>query len=100
MKDQNWKLDEAWESELLEQFVEESAKVTLLDIAQDAAIRLASVLGDARHELEFDEPVEDVGALLRKIGRMAVLLDALQVLYGDAVEEEINFLQEIECALE
>lgn len=100
MKDQNWKPDEAWESELLEQFVEESAKVTLLDIAQDAAIRLASALGDTRHELEFDEPMEDIGALLRKIGRMAVLLDALQVLYGDAVEEEINFLQEIECALE
>lgn len=100
MKDQNWKPDEDWESELLEQFVEESAKVTLLDIAQDAAIRLASALGDVRHELEFDEPMEDVGTLLRKIGRMAVLLDALQVLYGDAVEEEINFLQEIESAIE
>lgn len=99
IKDQSWKPDEAWEKELLEQLAEESAKRELLDVAQDAAIKLASALGDARQELEFDEPEEDVPHLIRKIARMAVLLDALQLLYGDAVEEEINFLLEIESAL-
>jgi len=38
--------------------------------------------------------------LLQKIGRMAVLLDALQLEFGDAVEEEIEFLQQIEEAME
>ena len=87
--------DEAWEKELLEQLAEESEKRELLDLAQDATIKLSSELGDARHALEFDEP-EDEPRLLRRIARVAVLLDALQLLYGDAVEEEIEFLQEIE----
>ena len=90
--------DEAWEGELLEQLAEEGTKRELLDLAQDATIKLASELGDARHALEFDEP-EDEPRLLRKIARVAVLLDALQILYDDAVEEEIEFLQEIEDTL-
>lgn len=94
--------DEAWEQATLEQLVEESSKLVLLDITQDAAIKLASTLGDVRHALEFDDPDpdENVGNILRKVGRLAVLLDALQLLYGDAVEEEIAFLQEIENAIE
>lgn len=100
IKKKNWKPDETWEKELLERLVEEGTKLRILDVAQDAAIKLANALGDARHELEFDSPEEDVSSILRRVGRMAVLLDALQLLYGDAVEEEINFLQEIESALE
>ena len=96
--EKEWKPDEAWERETLEQLVEESSKIVLLDLAQDAAIKLASSLNDARHTLEFDEPEENVGTILRRVGRMAVLLDALQLVYGDAVEEEIEFLQEIESA--
>ena len=91
--------DEAWERELLEQLAEAGTKRELLDLAQDATIKLASELGDARHALEFDEP-EDEPRLLRRIARVAVLLDALQLVYGDAVEEEINFLLEIESATE
>lgn len=98
--EKEWKPDEAWEQAMLEQLVEESSKIALLDIAQDAAIKLAFALGDARHTLEFEEPEEDVNSVLRRVGRMAVLLDALQLLYGDAVEEEIAFLQEIENAIE
>lgn len=92
--------DEVWERETLEQLAEESSKIALLDLAQDLAIKLASSLGDTRHTLEFDEPEENIGTLLRRIGRMEVLLDALQLVYGDAVEEEIAFLREIESTTE
>lgn len=100
MKDQHWTPDEAWEKETLEQLVEESSKIVLLDVAQDSAIKLASSLGDARHALEFDDPEENVDTIIRRVARMAVLLDALQLVYGDAVEERIAFLQEIENANE
>ncbi|MBQ2785943.1 MAG: hypothetical protein IJF02_05520 [Oscillospiraceae bacterium] len=103
MEKETWKPDEAWEGEVLERMVEESEEKDLLDLAQDAAIKLAAALGDVRHGLEFEEfeaPKYEAEMLVRKIGRMAVLLDALQLKYGDAVEEEITFLQDIETALE
>lgn len=100
MNETKWKPDEAWEGEILERMVEESEEKDLLDLAQDTAIKLAAALGDARHELDQDEPAVDVATVLRKVARMAVLLDALQLKYGDAVEEEIAFLQDIEDALE
>lgn len=100
MEKKTWKPDETWEGEVLERLVEENDEKDLLDLAQDAAIKLAAALGDARHELDQDEPAVDVATVLRKVARMAVLLDALQLKYGDAVEEEIAFLQDIEDALE
>ena len=98
--EKKWTPDEAWEGEVLERMVEESEEKDLLDLAQDAAIKLAAALGDVRHSLEFEEPCIETATLLRKVARMAVLLDALQLKYGDAVEEEITFLQDIENALE
>lgn len=98
--EQTWKPDEAWESEVLERLAEEAGERFLLDLTQDAAIKLASALGDTRHELENDDPEVDVPHLLEKMARVAVLMDALQLLYWDAVEEEIAFLQDIETALE
>lgn len=100
MEKNTWVPDEKWEKEILERLVEESEETVLLDLAQDIAIKLASALGDGRHELTQDDPEVDVSTILRKVARMAVLLDALQLMYGDAVEEEISFLQEIETALE
>lgn len=94
------KIDGAWESRVLERLAREGGEMTLLDLAQDAAIKLAAALGDARHELGMDMPEVEVDTLLRKIARVSVLADAVQLLYGDAVEEEIAFLEEIEAALE
>ena len=94
------KIDGAWECRVLERLAREGGEMTLLDIAQDAAIKLAAALGDARHELGMDTPEVEVDTLLRKLARVSVLADAVQLLYGDAVEEEIGFLEEIEAALE
>lgn len=100
MEKETFRPDEKWEGEVLERMVEESEEKDLLNLAQDAAIKLAAALGDVRHSLEFEEPCIETATLLRKVARMAVLLDVLQLKYGDAVEEEITFLQEIETALE
>ena len=100
MEKKTWRPDEKWEGEVLERLASESEEKDLLNLAQDVAIKLASALGDARHELGQDDPEVDVDNVLRKVARVAVLLDALQLKYGDAVEEEIAFPQEIESALE
>ena len=100
MEKETWRPDEAWEGEVLERMADESEEKELLDLAQDAAIKLAAALGDVRHSLEFEEQGIETATLLRKVARMAVLLDVLQLKYGDAVEEEITFLQDIENALE
>lgn len=103
MEQETFRPDETWEGKVLERMVEESEEKDLLDLAQDAAIKLAAALGDVRHGLEFEEfeaPKYETEMLIRKVARMAVLLDALQLKYGDAVEEEITFLQDIENALE
>lgn len=103
MEKETFRPDEVKENEILERMASESSEKELLDLAQDAAIKLAAALGDVRRGLEFEEfedPKYETEMLVRKIGRMAVLLDALQLLYGDAVEEEITFLQDIENALE
>lgn len=100
MEKETFRPDEKWEGEVLERLATESSEKDLLDLAQDAAIKLASALGDVRHALAFDDQEVDTYYLRQKVARVAVLMDALQLKYGDAVEEEISFLQDIESALE
>lgn len=101
MEKKTWKPDETWEGEVLERMVEESEEKDLLDLAQDAAIKLASFLGTIRHaDPDYGILNSEIDELLQKTARMAVMLDVLQLKYGDAVEEEITFLQDIENALE
>ena len=98
MGDQEKTIDAAWEQEVIERLVEDSNPEELLDLAQDAATCLAAKLSEIRHGIDDGDYVP--GSLLRKIGRMLVLLDALQLEFGDAVEAEIEFLKQIEGWME
>ena len=98
MENQEKTIDAAWEQAVIERLVEDSNPEELLDLAQDTATRLAAKLSEVRHGIRDGDYVPD--SLLQKIGQMLVLLDALQLEFGDAVEEEIEFLQQIEEAME
>jgi len=98
MENQEKTIDAQWEQKVIEQLAFESDREELLDLAQDTATCLAAKLSEIRHGINDGDYVP--GSLLQKIGRMAVLLDALQLEFGDAVEEEIEFLQQIEEAME
>ena len=91
-------IDAQWDQKIIEKLAEESDTEELLDLAQDAATNLAAKLSEVRHGIEDGDHV--AGSLREKIGRMAVLLDALQLIFGDAVEEEVEFLKNIEEAME
>ena len=91
-------IDAQWEQKVIEQLAEESTAADLLDLTQDAVTHLAAKLSEVRHSMEDGDP--DVSGLLRKVARVAVLLDAMQLRFGDAVEEEIEFLRQIEEAMQ
>ena len=91
-------INSEWERKVLERFAEESYAEEILDIAQDIATRLAVALSDLRHWLDEDDQELFVDDLKCKVGKMAVMLDALQLRFGDAVEEEIDFLKKIEAS--
>ena len=98
MENKEKTIDAQWEQKIIERLVEDSDLADLLDLAQDAATHLAVKLSEVRHGIKDGDYI--AGSLLTKIGRMLVLLDALQLEFGDAVEEEIEFLQQIEEAME
>lgn len=91
-------INSEWERKVLERFAGKSDAAEILDIAQDVATRLAVALSDLRHWLDEDDQEWFVDDLKRKVGKMAVMLDALQLRFGDAVEEEIDFLKKIEAS--
>ena len=89
-----------WEIQVMEEMAA-SDELQLLDLSQDIAIRLIRELADiktsVRNEIEvFPQEIE---MLLLRIGRMAVMLDVLQLRYGDAANEEQQFLEAIEQSL-
>lgn len=93
--------DEKWEQAVLEKMAEETAAEQLLDICEDCAIHLAAALANARRFVQ--DPEEDdgekavaVAEAMQKVGKMAVLLDALQLRFGDTTEAEVEFLQAVE----
>lgn len=92
---------EQWEVHVKDELAN-SDVMQLLDIAQDCAIRLATTLGDQKADVrngeEYDPTLRSV--LTRRIARMAVMLDVLQLRYSDAAEEEYAFLKDIEGCLE
>lgn len=92
---------ESWETHIKEELAE-SDPLELLDLAQDTLIRLACSLGDAKIAQREGMPPDYILAdeLKRRIARVAVLMDVLQLRYGDAAEEEEAFLKDIEKCLE
>ena len=74
----------------------------LLDLAQHCAITLAAKLGSARalcgDEEYTAEEIED--KICSSIGRMAVMLDILQLRYCDCADEELEYLMNIEACFE
>lgn len=73
-----------------------------MDLAQGTLIRLAATLGDAKIANRAGDPVDYIGRdeLKRRIARVAVLMDVLQLRYDDAADEEEAFLKDIESCLE
>lgn len=101
MDEKKWTPDEKWEQEVLERFAEESDPLELLDLAGDCAVKLVSRTNDLRHtDPENLDIYDGIRELRKTVARMAVMLDALQLRFGEAVDEEIAFLQQIENAIE
>ena len=92
---------ESWETHVKEQLAE-SEEGQLLDLAQDTLIRLAVSIGDAKVTVRAGDPLDHItrDELKRRIARVAVLMDVLQLRYDDAADEEEAFLKDIESCLE
>lgn len=93
---------EAWECRVKEELAE-SDPLELLDLAQDTLLRLACSVGDAKQAQRTGVPEQYyvlTDNLKSRIARVAVLMDVLQLRYGDAAEEEEIFLKDIEKCLE
>lgn len=86
-----------WEAEVMEQLAE-IREAELLDIAQGIAALLTGDLTKAKSHALAREPLtlEELDMLRVRIGNMAVMLDVLQLRYGDAAEHEQSFLGFIE----
>ena len=105
MENEKFIPDEKWERKVLETFAEDYAPDQLLDISMDCAIHLAAVLANARRCVQDpgeddDEKAVAVAEAMEKVGKMAVLLDALQLRFGDTTEAEIEFLKAVESCFE
>lgn len=91
-----------WEVGVLEGLARVDDEEQLLDLTQDAVIRLASELAcmkaDIRSGVGYTK--KDTDALRMRIARVAVMMDVLQLRYGDCAEFETIFLQSIETCLE
>lgn len=92
---------EAWKCRVKEELAE-SDPLELLDLVQDTLLRLACSVGDAKISHKTGKAIDCFLAdeLKRRVGRVAVLMDVLQLRYGDAAEEEEIFLKDIEKCLE
>ena len=92
---------ETWESRIKEQLAETEG-LQLLDFAQDTLLRLAVSIGDAKVTVRAGDPLDCItrDEMKRRIARVAVLMDVLQLRYDDAADEEEEFLKDIESCLE
>ena len=89
-----------WEIRVMEEMAA-SDELQLLDLSKVIAIRLANELTCIKATINIAKEVfpEQVEMLRLRIGRMAVMLDVLQLRYGDAANEEQQFLEAIEQSL-
>lgn len=86
-----------WEIRVMEEMAK-ADELQLLDLSQDIAIRLIGDLADIKASVRNEVEVfpQEIEMLRLRIGRMAVMLDVLQLCYGDAANEEQQFLESIE----
>ena len=89
-----------WEIQVMEEMAA-SDELQLLDLSQDIAIRLGYELACMKVNIRTDQGYyqPQIDILRLRIGRMAVMLDILQLRYGDAANEEQQFLEAIEESL-
>ena len=89
-----------WEIRVMEEMAALD-ELPLLDLSQDIAIRLIGELADMKAAIRNEREVfpQEIEMLRMRIGRMAVMLDVLQLRYGDAANEEQQFLEAIEESL-
>ena len=89
-----------WEIRVMEEMAALD-ELPLLDLSQDIAIRLIGELADMKAAIRNEREVfpQEIEMLRMRIGRMAVMLDVLQLRYGDAANEEQLFLEAIEESL-
>ena len=92
---------ESWESRIKEELAD-SDEEQLLDLVQDHLIRLAASIGSAKIDVRTGEHLDYIlkDELKRRIARVAVLMDVLQLKYDDAADEEVEYLKDIERCLE
>ena len=90
-----------WEVEVMEQLAE-IREAELLDLAQGIAALLTGDLTQAKTAALSGKAMtpEEANMLRCRIGRMAVMLDVLQLRYGDAAVHEQTFLEYIEASFE
>ena len=91
-----------WEINVKEGLAESDGK-ELLDLALHNAVKLAAAISEAKANVITEETTdEDIHFLIgHHLGRMAVMLDVLQLKYGDCADYELQFLKQIdECLIE
>ena len=95
------KTSQEWEIGVLEA-VAEGDELQLLEMAQDCAVRLSSELAIMKSMIYGDGKLTDYEreVIRLRIARMLVMLDALQLRYGDCSEEEMAVLHNIANCLE
>ena len=78
------------EMEILERFAETTPAEAILEITQDMATRLAVSISDLKHSLGDEEEDLDRDDMIRRIGKLAVLLDVLQIGVGMRLRKRSN----------
>ena len=95
------KTPQEWEIGVIEGLAQ-TDELQLLEMAQDCAVHLAAELVNIKATIfgGGKAPELAVKALRMRMARVAVLMDALQLRYGECAEEELAFLQYIDGCLE
>lgn len=88
---------EQWEISVKEKMADVHS-TEMLGMAEGIVIHLLQSIWAMRTCLEVSPKPDDffLQDLLRRIGETAVTLDALQLKFGDAADEEVKFLQALE----
>jgi hypothetical protein len=102
---ENEKTYEQWEMEQIEKLANFPAGELLLfavnaaaELTQYCLLVRANASGQPEEQMVADHNLTE--ELKEKIAQCTVLLDALQIRFGDVAEQEVAFLEEIEAMLE